>query len=30
VVGTFRLEDLVDLQIRQPVAPCNVRHVGAR
>ena len=30
VVGTFRPEDLVDLQIRQPVAPCNARHIGAR
>jgi hypothetical protein len=30
VVGTFRPEDLVDPQIRQPVAPCNARHIGAR
>jgi uncharacterized protein YodC (DUF2158 family) len=29
VVGTFRPEDLVDLQIRRSVAPCTAGHMGA-
>ena len=30
VVGTFRPEDLVDLQVRRPVVPCNAVNMGAR